>query len=196
MARSAARIWLVLTIGLSNTPLLLEAFMAEWQLRFPAKHIVGLARRYEYEGEEEVLKIGRRAQAAGKFAFKDFLAACEWKTSRTRSRCRKNSPEEVAEATRIALSTRVETLRIGVLQCLEGVGLPTASVLLHIAHRDPYPILDFRALWSLGFEKPPTYNFTFWWKYVEVCRRLARKHGVDMRTLDRALWQYSKDHQA
>jgi len=34
-----------------------------------------------------------------------------------------------------------------------------------------------------------------WWNYTVYCRALASKAGVDMRTLDQALWQYSKEKQ-
>ena len=63
------------------------------------------------------------------------------------------------------------------------------------AHRDPYPILDYRALWTLGVEKPPAYHFDLWSAYTQYCRELAREIGVSMRDLDRALWQYSKENQ-
>lgn len=170
--------------------------MAQWELRFEPKQIRELADHYQYEDDLHVLEIGRCARTAGQFNFKDFLTVCRWKTSRSQSKCRKNTPEEVAEITRLALSTSIERLRIEVLRCLHGVEWPTASVLLHIAHHDPYPILDRRALWSLGFEKaPPLYSFHFWWQYVQTCRSLAQESGVDMRTLDRAMWQYSKEHQ-
>lgn len=69
-----------------------------------------------------------------------------------------------------------------------------ASTMLHLGHRDRHPILDVRALESLGFvQKNPYYDFDLWWEYVVECRRLADKHGVDMRTLDRALWQWPND---
>ena len=72
---------------------------------------------------------------------------------------------------------------------------PTASVILHLFHRDPYPILDYRALWSVSLEVPGQYTFSFWWSYVEFCRSLAASAELDMRTLDRALWQFSKENQ-
>jgi len=169
--------------------------MPPWKLRFDPKHIRRIADRYEYQDDQPILEIGRRARRAGKFGYRDFLAVCQWKTPRSHARCRKNTPKEVEEATGIALSTGVERLRIGVLRCLQGVDWPTASVLLHIAHRDPYPILDVRALWSLGFDKAPAYSFPLWWQYVQSCRAIAHSQRVDMRTLDRALWQYSKEHQ-
>lgn len=62
-------------------------------------------------------------------------------------------------------------------------------------HRERHPIFDFRALWSLDAEVPDWYSFEFWWEYVQTCRALADEHGVDMRTLDRALWQFSKERQ-
>jgi hypothetical protein len=68
-------------------------------------------------------------------------------------------------------------------------------VLLHFGHPDPCPILDFRALWSLGLETPPvTYKFVFWWEYVQFCRQLAADLGLSMYELDRALWQFSAEN--
>jgi hypothetical protein len=82
------------------------------------------------------------------------------------------------------------------VRLLDGVSMPTASVLLHLAHKDPYPIIDSRALWSLGIEKPPaTCSFEFWQEYTRTCRSLAKQAPVSMRTLDRALWQYSEEQQ-
>jgi hypothetical protein len=98
--------------------------------------------------------------------------------------------------TRTALSTESEQLRVEVLTLLNGVSWPTASVILHFCHREAYPILDFRALWSLGVEANDVrYNFDLWWGYTQACRRLAEETGLSMRELDRALWQYSKENQ-
>lgn len=82
------------------------------------------------------------------------------------------------------------------LTLLSGVQWPTASVILHFCAAEPYPILDFRALWSLSEDVPPSgYTFPFWWSYCEATRCLAAKARVSMRVLDRALWQYSKENQ-
>lgn len=77
---------------------------------------------------------------------------------------------------------------------LEGVGWPTASVLPHLMHPDPYPILDIRALETLGVIGAPKYRFDLWWSYTGLCRQLATDSGHDMRTVDRALWGFSKAH--
>jgi hypothetical protein len=75
------------------------------------------------------------------------------------------------------------------------VGLPTASVILHFCDRRKYPILDVRVLWSLGITKPPSFSIPFWLNYTEFLRGLADRTGKDMRTVDRALWQYSRENQ-
>ncbi len=37
---------------------------------------------------------------------------------------------------------------------LDGVSWLIASVILHFCHSDPYPIIDFRSLWSVSLEVP------------------------------------------
>lgn len=44
-----------------------------------------------------------------------------------------------------------------ILTTINGVSWPMASVLLHFGHADRYPILDFRALWSLEVDTPPVW---------------------------------------
>jgi hypothetical protein len=106
-----------------------------------------------------------------------------------------NHEAYVSEITRFSFSTPCERAKVESLTLLDGVHWPTATVILHLFHRDPYPILDFRALWSVSIDNPKSYSFGLWWTYVEYCRELAMIEKVDMRTLDRALWQYSKENQ-
>lgn len=102
-------------------------------------------------------------------------------------RCAGNEPGFIEAVTRAALATPSEQFRVEVLLLLKGVGWPMASVFLHGCHLEPYPILDFRALWSLGLEPPPACDFPFWWSYATFCRTLAQRTNVTMRALDRAL---------
>jgi hypothetical protein len=81
------------------------------------------------------------------------------------------------------------------LTLLDGVLWPIASVILHLFHKDRYPILDYRALWSTSTKVPLHYDFAFWKKYFIFTRGIAARTGLDMRTIDRALWQHSKENQ-
>jgi hypothetical protein len=133
-------------------------------------------------------------QARGYLTQSELLAVCRWKSPRALPLVRRNLPAEVQEATGWALHTKPERLRTGSLLILQGVSWPMASVVLHFFHSDPYPVLDFRAAWSLGMTAPSGYSFAFWRVYVRSCRQLSRSLALPMRTIDRALWQYSREH--
>jgi hypothetical protein len=169
------------------------AVPTEFRLRFPLSEVMYWAARYSYADDAEVEAIGRSASKRGSYTRDEFLTVTRWKTQRSRSRCEGNDEASVEATTRLALSAPEERIRIEAFTRLHGVAYPTASVLLHFARPDAYPIIDFRALWSLGWASPPTsYTFAFWWAYTLACRSLAKNAGVTVRTLDRALWQYSK----
>ncbi len=128
-------------------------------LQFDRKEIPDWAEKYstltDLEKKIEA-EIAPGARARGYYTREDFLDLCYWKTPRTKPLVRSNTTETIQELTRLALSKPHERLRIETLTHLRGVGWPTASVLLHFGYDNLYPILDFRALWSLGLEKPPS----------------------------------------
>jgi len=178
----------------------------ELSLRFPKAELPQWARRYSYADDERILKAGARARTAGYFTRDDFVEVCDWKTrGRPRRHYTQNSEEDIRRVTAQAFASTDEPTRLWALVApnLKGVQMPTASVLLHLAVVDPtspatagkaYPIIDFRALWSLNCDKRGD-TFLFWWRFVETCRVLATEAGLSMRDLDRALWEYSNQNQ-
>lgn len=171
--------------------------MLKFKLRFPITKIQQYADAYSYEGavdEKELMNRREGIIKRGHLTQAEFQDICRWKTERSKSRVARNSEKYVKEVTGIALTTSDDQLRIRVLTLLEGVLWPTASVILHFYHEEKFPIIDFRALYSLSREDvtPDKYNYMFWKEYSEFARHLAAEAGVSMRTLDRALWQYSK----
>ncbi len=167
-----------------------------FKLRFQASEISRWAKDYSYRPSDRIAKeIGEEAQRRGHLTRKELLSIARWKTRRSQSRCRKNRDDFVREVTGAALRSGHDRFKIEVLRLLDGVEWPTASVILHFCEPNKYPILDYRALWSLGMNQQPAYDFTLWDRYVKFTRRTATKAKVGMRTLDRALWQYSKANQ-
>lgn len=167
-----------------------------FKLRFPLHQIGDLASRYFYPSQSQVEDvIAPAARERGHLTKPELLAICEWKTPRTRSRCASNPEDFVIAVTSTALSSPSDRLRIEVLTLLSGVSWPTASVILHFCARDPYPILDFRALWSLSAAVTAPYDYALWAAYTSFTRALAARAKVSLRILDRALWQYSKENQ-
>jgi hypothetical protein len=163
------------------------------RLRLDPAEIPALASRFGESESDAALEreVAVPARWQGYLTHAQLARMCEWKSPRIRPRCRANDPLFVEEATRAALGASSERLRIGALMLLDGVGYPMASVILHWLHADRYPILDVRALWSVGVDPPPAYTFDLWAEYTAFTRELAAREGVTMRVLDRALWQFA-----
>jgi hypothetical protein len=139
-----------------------------------------------------LIEIGNRSQAAGFYTRDDFLRVCGITPSK---HCAAYSEEVIERKTRVALNPATpERERIEGLVRLSGLSWFTASALLHYAHKDGYPVLAARVLWAWGFdERPMNINFAFWWAYVQASRELSSELGVNMRELNRALWQFATE---
>jgi hypothetical protein len=168
--------------------------MKAFAIQFPIEEAREYAARFAIQDDVEVLIIGRCARERGYYTLDEFRKVCRWKTPRSTPLIARNSAAAVQKRTRVALDgASKERERIDVLRELRGVEWATASVLLHLAYPDRYPILDKRALHALGVRAPSAYSFRFWEAYVTAWRELAEQAGVDGRTFDQALWQWSKE---
>ena len=168
-------------------------------LRFPESDICQWAEKYKKDtlppDEKELIALRSKVEQRGYLDKEELFRVARWKSRRRAGDTNKNDDNYVKEITGWAFTATNERSRIEVLTLLDGIREPTASAILHLFHKDRYPILDFRALWSVGLEGSEQYSFCFWRKYVCFCRDVACRNQVDMRTLDRALWQYSELHQ-
>jgi len=79
-----------------------------------------------------------------------------------------------------------------VLTGLRGVGTPMASAILTALDQEQYTVIDFRALEALGVANAQADLEFYIRHYLPECKRLASEAGVSLRTLDRALWAWSK----
>ena len=186
----------------SSRSLSLVVRMTHMELRFPIAEIREFSDRYVAELRERdrrltdaiTQQVFPSYEQKGYLTKAEFLTVCAWKTPRSQPRCANNDAAFIREISSLARTTQSEQLRIQAWTLLAGVKWPTASVFLHFAFADRYPILDYRALWSLRTTDVP-YTFALWQNYTEFCRTLARRAGVTMRGLDQALWKYSELHQ-
>jgi hypothetical protein len=167
--------------------------LPNFELQFPIGRVRALAARFPVMDDTRGLALGAAVRARGHYTRAEFIEVCGWKTVRSRPKVAANSEAAVVGATGRALSAVEEEARISALLELEGVGVPTASTLLYFVFPEDYPILDVRALESLGVKARSVYPVGFWLAYLNACRALARGAGVDIRTLDKALWQHSKE---
>ena len=167
--------------------------MPAFELQFPLDEIDALAARFPAGDDGRLHEVGVAVLARGYYTREEFIEVCAWKTVRSRPKVSGNSDAAVVRATGMAMGTEDESVRMTSLLELDGVGVPTASTLLYCAFPGHYPILDVRALESLGVKPRSQYPLSFWLGYLGACRDLAQQAGVSLRTLDKALWQHSKE---
>jgi hypothetical protein len=166
--------------------------MKTFRLAFNPVKIQDLASRYDYASDDDPLAAGKKI-LMGKYTRTNLAVIFEWKTKgRGRSRIQRNSNAEVSDALKLAAEAKTDRAALAVLTGLRGVGVPVASAILTAMHPKRFTVIDFRALEALGV-KAPAISIEFYLKYLCECRILAKKHTVDVRTLDRALWQWSKE---
>lgn len=164
-------------------------------LRIPEQQLRKYQQRYDDSADLKLDHIRREAMLVKRLTVEQLYEIALWK-SRRRAELTKNNPNAfVREITSFSFASKYEESRMGSLLLLQGVQHPTASVILHFCVDASYPILDFRAIWSLGLTQPIRYTINYWVNYIEICRTLAAKHQMSVRELDMALWQYSKEHQ-
>ena len=171
--------------------------MKSSEFNFNRECIQHWSSKYEYEGENNVIELAEEVRSQSYLKKSDLQIVANWKSPRSAGKIETNEECFVQEVTRYALSTTFDKAAIESLTILYGVGAATASVILHFFHEQRYPILDFRALWSVSLINDDKYYYSYalWSKYVEFCRKKAKEANVCMRVLDRALWQYSKCNQ-
>ena len=175
-------------------------------LRFPESNIGYWANQYTERQresnkarEECLMGLKSRVQARGYLIPDELSKLARWKAppekeEQNAALTLKNRDDFVTEITRSALSPNNDWAKLMTLTALQGVKEPTASAILHLFDKKPYPILDIHALWSVGLPWRRRSSYPFWLEYIQFCRDIADRNGVSMRELDRALWKYSSDY--
>jgi len=129
----------------------------------------------------------------GRLGKEMFVRLARWKSPRKTPDYESNTDSAVEDASRRAFSAASDAEAIRALTGLRGVALRTATALLHWMRPDEFPILDFRVVGALGLPEPSNWESTdFYTQVADRIRRIASSNGVDLRTLDRALWAWDK----
>jgi len=133
------------------------------------------------------------ARKAGLLTKPLFVRLGRWKSVRQTSNYEANEESDIRSATARAFAASDPRSALSALMQLHGVALRTASALLHWMIPDQYPILDFRVVLALGRAEPASYeDVDFYLDVAAEIKARARQHGIDLRTMDRALWAWQK----
>lgn len=182
--------------------------VAYFQLQPTETELQQLAEEYwqttgekEHELEQAAFEAGQ-AIRNGDYTLANLEAIVRWKSERLVQYLIGNSNEKIRRALAVAASPDATTeTAVKALTDLHGVDLPVATAILAAIYPERYTVLDYRALEALGHAR---HDVHFYEEYLAFCKRLAESNIVSpqsdlpaptpLRTLDRALWEWSRTH--
>ncbi|MEZ4495161.1 MAG: hypothetical protein R3C29_17835 [Dehalococcoidia bacterium] len=135
------------------------------------------------------------AREGGLLSKEQFVRLARWKSKRKTPDYLSNSEDDVEAATRAAFFASTEVEAVAALTQLNGVAQRTATALLHWMVPDRYPILNVRVVAALGEPEPRERDWNDPACYARISARvrdLVGAHGLNLRTVDRALWAWDK----
>jgi hypothetical protein len=182
--------------------------VAYFQLQPAEAELQELADQYWEKAGERAQKLEKAAFEAGEsirngdFTLANLEAIVRWKSERAVHVLIGNSNEKIRRVLAVAANPEANTdTAMRALLELNGVDIPLASAILAATYPERYTVLDFRTLEALGHAR---HDVRFYEEYVAFCKRLADSNIVKaqsdlpaptpLRTLDRALWEWTQSH--
>jgi hypothetical protein len=182
--------------------------VAYFQLQPAESELQQLADEYWQTSGEKDRELEKAAFEAGDairngdYTLANLEAIVRWKSERLVQYLIGNSNEKIRRVLAVAASPETSTeLAVRALLELHGVDLPVASAILAAIFPEQYTVLDFRALEALGHAR---HDVHFYEEYLAFCKRLAESNIVKpqdelpaptpLRTIDRALWEWSRKY--
>jgi len=148
-------------------------------------------------------EVGSRLRNTRRLSKRDLAKMVSWKfgslpgrRSLVMSRVESIGEREIQEAFRQALDSSSERIRISELLRLPGIGPAMASVILTFYDPKEYAVLDIH-VWRELFGKEPQGLFQgpkHLLRFLQTVRLIARKHDLDARTVEKALFQRNLTH--
>jgi hypothetical protein len=180
--------------------------VAYFQLQPAEAELQELAEQYWEKAGEREQELEKAAFEAGEsirngdFTLANLEAIVRWKSERVVQYLIANSNEKIRGVLAVATNPQASTEKaMNALLELHGVDVPVASAILAAIYPERYTVLDFRALEALGHMR---HDIRFYEEYLAFCKRLAESNIVKpqsdlpaptpLRTLDRALWEWTR----
>jgi hypothetical protein len=174
---------------------------AEAELQDLAEQYWQTAGEKEHELEKAAFEAGE-AIRNGDYSLANLEAIVRWKSERAVQVLIGNSNDKIRRALTVAASLESSTeTAVKALLDLHGIDIALASAVLAAIFPERYTVLDYRTLEALGHAR---HDVHFYEEYLAFCKRLAESNIVrpqselpaptPLRTLDRALWEWSRSH--
>jgi len=144
--------------------------------------------------------VSQRFAQTGTLTPYDFFAIVIWKSNRTKGKIARGLAfrgTTIENLMREVSAASVPESKVDTLLQVPGIGLAMASAILTVCYPDEFTVLDYRAWGTLSSNAVPglpsrhpatTMEYL---QYCLVCKDFARRMGLSLRDLDRALWAKS-----
>ncbi|MDI6821143.1 MAG: hypothetical protein QMD65_03130 [Patescibacteria group bacterium] len=142
--------------------------------------------------------VHRNFQKCGRFTPEEFFAIVIWKRNASKTRILNGIKEKkrtIYEITSAISATKTREQKLSALLSpkIPGIGIAIASAILTVCYPDDFTIADYRACASLkNFGEEvignPTTKISFYFDYLDKCKKLAHKYNLSLRDFDRILW--------
>ncbi len=148
-------------------------------------------------------ELGSKFRKNKALTTKDLVSVVEWKfknepdkLQRTQELVARNSEEKIHRITGqiLSLPTADDTYRVNCLTTLEGISPVLASVILTFFDPHNYGVFE-GSIWKglLGNPPPGLYTPQNYVRLLAALRKTAKKHNLDARVIDKALYKKSLD---
>ncbi len=125
-----------------------------------------------------------------------FIKILKWKSPRLMGIVKLNRFErDYAPILKSCLNDYSSANQLNSLEALYGIGIPTASTILHFMHPDKFPIMDIRTAETMkhfGLLESESISKMSYWKYNNIISKLKGTSNKSLRIIDRALFAYHK----
>jgi len=182
--------------------------VAYFQLQPAESELQQLAEQYWQKSGEKEHGLEQAAFQAGEairngdYSLANLEAIVRWKSERAVQYLIGNSNEQIRHVLAVAATPESSTeSAVKALLELHGVDISVASAILAAIYPERYTVLDYRVLEAVGYAR---HDVHFYEEYLAFCKRLADSNIVKpqselpgatpLRTLDRALWEWSRSH--
>ncbi len=157
---------------------------------------------YGWQAQRE-RELGAKFRKNKSLTCKDLSAVVEWKfkmepdkLQRAQELVARNNEEKVARVTSqiFSIPNADDTYRINCLTTLEGISPVLASVILAFFDPVNYGVFE-QSVWKglLGNAPPGLYTPQNYIRLLAALRKTAKKHNLDARVIDKALYKKSID---
>jgi hypothetical protein len=167
--------------------------MTSFVLQFDPSVIDSLEDEYLLkEGhKDQLMEAAGHQLITGNYSLNNLEIIGNWKSPRAVHHLQRNDIAAIESALRTACHSGSERTAMNALLGLYGVQVRMASAILTAINQIRYTVIDFRALEALGaVNNAPSVDYYL--EYLDACRRISQQVNRKMRTLDRAMWQWSK----